>query len=137
MNTRTAHLSPEQSFVVRLDALRREFEYNGGGGRLQFDPAMREAMVAAEKAAYAYRRANPFCERCGAVGGEYENQINGDKKKAFLNKKTGRPEHRWQRVHANHAHDLEAMQVDVAMMLSILIPPEPAKEEPVTNEEKK
>lgn len=77
-NTRTARkvLSPEQSFVVRLDAIRREFDYSRGGGRLQFDPAMREAMAAAERAAYAYRRANPFCEHCGAVGGEYDNHVN-------------------------------------------------------------
>jgi hypothetical protein len=66
------------------------------------------------------------------AGQEYQSQINGDRKKAFLNKKTGRPEHRWQRVHANHAHDLEAMQVCVAMMLSILVPPAP-----ITNEDTK
>jgi hypothetical protein len=70
------------------------------------------------------------------IGGEYENQINGDKKKPFLHKRTGRPEHRWQRVHANHGHDLEAMQTAVAMMLAVLVPPEPSKnepEQPITN----
>jgi hypothetical protein len=68
------------------------------------------------------------------IGLEYPNQLTGDRKKAFLHKKTGRPEHRWQRVHANHAHDLEGMQVAVAMMLGVLIPPEPPKEEAITNE---
>jgi hypothetical protein len=75
-------------------------------------------------------------ETADDIGAEYENQINGDKKKPFLNKKTGRPEHRWQRVHANHGHDLEAMQTGVAMMLAVLVPPEPPKddkEDPVTN----
>lgn len=71
------------------------------------------------------------------IGLEYPNQLSGDRKKAFLNKKTGRPEHRWQRVHANHAHDLEAMQACVAMMLGILIPPEPLEDPVLTNEEKK
>lgn len=72
------------------------------------------------------------------IGLEYPNQLTGDRKKAFLNKKSGRPEHRWQRVHANHAHDLEAMQAGVAMMLGILIPPEPQEDkEAITNAEKK
>ncbi len=66
------------------------------------------------------------------IGQEYPNQLSGDKKKPFLNKKSGRNEWRWQRTHANHAHDLEAMQTVVAMMLGILIPPEPKEEEPVT-----
>lgn len=55
---------------------------------------------------------------------EYENQLRGDSKKPFLNKRSGRNEWRWQRTHANHAHDLEAMQTVVAMMLGILVPPE-------------
>lgn len=63
------------------------------------------------------------------IGTEYPNQLSGDRKKPFANKKTGRSEWRWQRVHANHAHDLEAMQSVVAMMLGILLAPEPAKEE--------
>lgn len=63
------------------------------------------------------------------IGTEYPNQLNGDKKKPFQNKRTGRNEWRWQRTHANHAHDLEAMQVVVAMMLSILLAPEPKNEE--------
>lgn len=62
------------------------------------------------------------------IGGEYPNQLSGDAKKPFLNKKSGRQEWRWQRRHANHAHDLEAMQVCVAMMLGILVPPD-VKEE--------
>lgn len=62
---------------------------------------------------------------------EYESQLGGDSKKPFLNKKSGRPEFRWQRTRANHAHDLEAMQVCVAMMLGILVPPT------VTNEDEK
>ena len=57
------------------------------------------------------------------MGGEYANQLTGDRKKAFLNKKSGRNEWRWQRVHANHAHDLESMQVLAALMLSILAGP--------------
>lgn len=69
------------------------------------------------------------------IGTEYESQLNGDRKKAFQNKKTGRSEWRWQRTHANHAHDLEAMQTVVAMILSVLGAPEP--EEPITNEDKK
>ena len=69
------------------------------------------------------------------VGQEYPNQLNGDKKKPFLHKRTGRNEWRWQRTHANHAHDLEAMQTVVAMMLGILVPPR--VEEAITNEEKK
>jgi len=64
------------------------------------------------------------------IGGEYENQLRGDAKKQRINGRTGRPEWRWTRTHANHAHDLEAMQVCVAMMLSILIPPEPDTNEP-------
>ena len=63
--------SAEQSFVNRLDALRREFTYSRGGGRLQFDAATRAAIEAMEKATYAYRRANPFCEHCGATGEKY------------------------------------------------------------------
>jgi hypothetical protein len=62
------------------------------------------------------------------IGTEYESQVNGDKKKAFLNKRSGRNEWRWQRTHANHAHDLEAMQTVVAMMLGILLAPEPHDE---------
>lgn len=70
---------------------------------------------------------------------EYQNQLTGDRKKAFLNKKSGRNEWRWQRVHANHGHDLEAMQTVVAMMLGILVPPEPVNDEAeaVTNEAEK
>lgn len=64
------------------------------------------------------------------IGGEYENQLRGDAKKQRINGRTGRPEWRWTRTHANHSHDLEAMQVCVAMMLSILIPPEPVTNEP-------
>ena len=68
------------------------------------------------------------------IGTEYPNQLSGDKKKPFLNKKSGRNEWRWQRTHANHAHDLEAMQTVVAMMLGILVPPEVKAEEeaPIT-----
>lgn len=66
------------------------------------------------------------------IGMEYPNHLTGDAKKPFLNKKTGRPEFRWQRVHQNHAHDLEAMQTVVAMMLGILVPPEP-----ITNTDEK
>lgn len=58
------------------------------------------------------------------IGTEYPNQLAGDRKKPFANKKSGRNEWRWQRVHANHAHDLEAMQTVVAMMLQILVAPE-------------
>ena len=57
------------------------------------------------------------------IGGEYANQLTGDRKKAFLNKKSGRNEWRWQRVHANHSHDLEAMQTLAALMLGILAAP--------------
>jgi hypothetical protein len=67
------------------------------------------------------------------AGPEYESQLNGDKKKAFPNKKTGRNEWRWQRTHANHAHDLEGMQTVVAMMLSILSAPD--VKDPITNAE--
>jgi hypothetical protein len=68
------------------------------------------------------------------IGQEYPNQLNGDRKKPFLNKKSGRNEWRWQRVHANHAHDLEAMQTLVALMLAILAAPTPKDEEhPITN----
>lgn len=62
------------------------------------------------------------------VGEEYPNQLTGDRKKQVENKRTGRLEWRWMRVHANHAHDLEAMQTVAAMFLAILIPPEPEKE---------
>jgi len=68
------------------------------------------------------------------IGQEYASQINGDKKKPFLNKRSGRNEWRWQRTHANHAHDLEAMQTVVAMMLGILAPPHPM-EDTITKEE--
>lgn len=71
------------------------------------------------------------------IGQEYPNQLTGDHKKQRINGTTGRPEWRWTRRHANHAHDLEAMQTVVAMMLGILVPPEPVKEDAVTNEEKK
>ena len=70
------------------------------------------------------------------IGGEYENQLRGDAKKQRINGRTGRPEWRWTRTHANHAHDLEAMQAAVAMMLGVLLPPE-VKDEAITNEEKK
>jgi phage terminase large subunit GpA-like protein len=60
------------------------------------------------------------------VSAEYANQLSGDHKKQRLNGKTGRPEWRWMRRHANHAHDLEAMQTVVAMMLSVLTAPEHA-----------
>ncbi len=62
------------------------------------------------------------------IGTEYPNQLSGDHKRPFLNKKSGRNEWRWQRRHANHAHDLEAMQVVVAMMLSVLLAPDPKNE---------
>lgn len=58
------------------------------------------------------------------AGPEYESQMNGDRKKEFVNKKTGRPEWRWVRTHANHYWDCEAMQVAAAMMLGILSSPE-------------
>lgn len=68
------------------------------------------------------------------IGGEYENQLTGDRKKQRINGRTGRPEWRWTRVHANHAHDLEAMQTVVSMMLGILAAPRPG-EESITKEE--
>jgi len=58
------------------------------------------------------------------ISAEYQNQLNGEHKKQRLNGKTNRPEWRWVRRHANHAHDLEAMQVAVAMMLNVLTAPE-------------
>lgn len=63
---------------------------------------------------------------------EYENHMSGDRKKPFENKKSGRQEWRWQRVHANHAWDCEAMQVAAALMTSVLSSPEPAKEPEIT-----
>lgn len=63
------------------------------------------------------------------AGEEYENQLNGDHKKERINNKTGRQEWRWTRRHANHMHDLEAMQVAAALMLGILVAPEPAKDD--------
>ncbi len=65
------------------------------------------------------------------AGQEYESQLNGDRKKEFVNKKSGRQEWRWVRVHANHFWDCEAMQVTAALMLGILASPE-AIAEPVT-----
>lgn len=65
------------------------------------------------------------------AGQEYESQLNGDRKKEFVNKKSGRQEWRWVRVHANHYWDCEAMQVAAALMLGILASPE-AIAEPVT-----
>lgn len=59
---------------------------------------------------------------------EYENHMSGDRKKPFENKKSGRQEWRWQRVHANHAWDCEAMQVGAALMTGILSSPEAPKE---------
>ncbi len=64
---------------------------------------------------------------------DYTSQIDGEKKRSFVNKKTGRPEFRWQKTRANHALDLEAMQVCVAMMLAILTAPAPKEPETVTN----
>ena len=64
------------------------------------------------------------------VAGEYANQLSGDHKKQRVNQRTGRPEWRWTRRHANHAHDLEAMQTVVAMMLSILSAPDAGQEAP-------
>ncbi len=58
------------------------------------------------------------------AGPEYENQLNGDRKKEFVNKKSGRQEWRWVRVHANHFWDCEAEQVAAALMLGILASPE-------------
>lgn len=63
------------------------------------------------------------------VGPEYESQLSGDRKKPFQNKRSGRSEWRWQRTHANHAHDCEAMQTAAAMMLGILLAPEVKNEE--------
>ena len=60
---------------------------------------------------------------------EYENHMSGDRKKAFENKKSGRQEWRWQRVHANHAWDCEAMQIAAALMTNVLSSPTPPKEE--------
>lgn len=57
------------------------------------------------------------------AGEEYESQMNGDRKKEFQNKRTGRSEWRWVRTHANHYWDCEAMSVAVALMLSILSSP--------------
>lgn len=65
------------------------------------------------------------------IGQEYPNQLTGDHKKQRINGTTGRPEWRWTRRHANHAHDLEAMQTVVAMMLGILVPPAPITKEEV------
>ncbi len=58
------------------------------------------------------------------AGEDYQKQLNGDRKKPFLNKKTGREEWRWQRVGPNHYADCEAMQVAAALMLNILAAPE-------------
>lgn len=55
---------------------------------------------------------------------DYAKQLNGDRKKERISKKTGRPEWAWVRVGANHAWDCEAMQVAVALMLRILSAPE-------------
>lgn len=66
------------------------------------------------------------------AGPEYEHQLNGDAKKERINGKTGRPEWRWIRRHANHMHDLEAMQVCAALMLALLLPPKEEAED-VTN----
>jgi len=60
-------------------------------------------------------------ETADDAGEEYHNQLKGDHKKQTTNKKTGRPEWRWFRRHANHMHDCEAMQVDAALMLGILV----------------
>lgn len=66
------------------------------------------------------------------AGDEYQSQLNGDRKKEFVNKKTGRQEWRWQRVHANHYHDCEAMQTTAALMLGILSSPEvPTNDKPL------
>lgn len=62
------------------------------------------------------------------VSAEYVNQLNGERKKQRINGKTGRPEWRWSRTHANHANDLEAMQTVVAMMLSVLTAPETSQQ---------
>ena len=58
------------------------------------------------------------------IGEEYPHQLSGDHKRQRINGRTGRPEWRWTRRHANHAHDLEAMQTGVALMLAILGAPE-------------
>lgn len=71
------------------------------------------------------------------IGTEYPHQLNGDHKRQVENKRTGRMEWRWMRRHANHAHDLEAMQTAVAMMLGLLAAPEIVKEaEVITNDPK-
>lgn len=70
------------------------------------------------------------------ASGEYINQLSGDHKKQRLNGKTGRPEWRWMRRHANHAHDLEAMQTVVAMMLSVLTAPETSQQSEENTAEK-
>lgn len=66
---------------------------------------------------------------------EYGHQLSGDHKKERVNGKTGRPEWRWVRRHANHAHDLEAMQVAAALMVGVLVAPDAAGDtnEPVAN----
>ena len=71
-------------------------------------------------------------EAADDAGEEYERQMNGERKKERVNKTTGRPEWRWFRTHANHYWDCEAMQVAAAMMLSILIQPDPTEEEQKT-----
>lgn len=63
---------------------------------------------------------------------DYLSQLDGERKKAFANKKTGRQEFRWQRTRANHAFDLEAMQTVLAMMLGVIAAPSPEGAE-VTN----
>lgn len=63
------------------------------------------------------------------AGEEYERQLNGEHKRESVNKKTGRPEWRWFRKHANHYWDCEAMQVAAALMLGILAQPDGVKEE--------
>jgi phage terminase large subunit GpA-like protein len=64
------------------------------------------------------------------IGAEYPNQLAGDHKRQTKNKRTGRPEWRWTRRHPNHAHDLEAMQTVVAMMLGVLAAPAVKADEP-------
>ncbi len=62
--------------------------------------------------------------------------MNGEHKRESVNKKTGRPEWRWFRKHANHYWDCEAMQVAAALMLGILAPPEPSEREELTADAK-
>ncbi len=65
----------------------------------------------------------PSFEIADDAGADFERQMNGEHKKETLNKKTGRPEWRWFRRHANHYFDCYAMQVAAALMVGLLAAP--------------